>query len=63
MSLYEKVENDIKAAFLLAKTEKGASETLSEDTELKVIQKLVKHLQHYKGYQTSRYCCHDCNYQ
>lgn len=60
MSLYEKVENDIKAAmlakekeklealraikaaFLLAKTEKGASETLSEDTELKVIQKLVK---------------------
>ncbi len=60
MSLYEKVENDIKAAmlakekeklealraikaaFLLAKTEKGASEILSEDTELKVIQKLVK---------------------
>ena len=60
MSLYEKVENDIKAAmlakekeklealraikaaFLLAKTEKGAAETLSEDTELKVIQKLVK---------------------
>ncbi|MBO4602604.1 MAG: GatB/YqeY domain-containing protein [Salinivirgaceae bacterium] len=60
MSLYEKVENDIKtamlakekeklealraikAAFLLAKTEKGASETLSEDVELKVIQKLVK---------------------
>jgi len=60
MSLYEKVENDIKAAmlakekeklealraikaaFLLAKTEKGASETLSEETELKVIQKLVK---------------------
>ena len=60
MSLFEKVENDIKAAmlakekeklealraikaaFLLAKTEKGASETLSEDTELKVIQKLVK---------------------
>ena len=32
----------IKAAFLLAKTEKGAAETLSEDTELKVIQKLVK---------------------
>ena len=60
MSLYQKVENDIKAAmlakekeklealraikaaFLLAKTEKGASETLSEDVELKVIQKLVK---------------------
>lgn len=32
----------IKAAFLLAKTEKGASEELSADTELKVIQKLVK---------------------
>jgi uncharacterized protein len=32
----------VKAAFLLAKTEKGASETLSEDTELKIIQKLVK---------------------
>ena len=60
MSLFEKVENDIKAAmlakekeklealraikaaFLLAKTEKGAAETLSEETELKVIQKLVK---------------------
>ena len=60
MSLYEKVEGDIKtsmlakekektealravkAAFLLAKTEKGASDTLSDDTELKVIQKLVK---------------------
>ena len=60
MSIYEQVENDIKAAmlakekeklealraikaaFLLAKTEKGAAETLSEDTELKVIQKLVK---------------------
>lgn len=60
MSLFEQVENDIKAAmlakekeklealraikaaFLLAKTEKGASDTLSADTELKVVQKLVK---------------------
>ena len=60
MSLYERVESDIKAAmlakerekldalraikaaFLLAKTEKGASETLSEDTELKIVQKLLK---------------------
>jgi uncharacterized protein len=32
----------VKAAFLIAKTEKGASETLSADTELKVIQKLIK---------------------
>lgn len=32
----------IKAALLLAKTEKGASENLSEDTELRVLQKLVK---------------------
>ncbi len=32
----------IKAAFLLAKTEKGASEELSDDAELKIIQKLVK---------------------
>jgi len=32
----------IKAAFLLAKTEKGATETLSADQELKIIQKLVK---------------------
>ena len=58
MSLYEKVENDIKAAmlakekeklealraikaaFLLAKTEKGATETLSEDTELRLFRNL-----------------------
>ncbi len=32
----------IKAALLLAKTEKGASETLSEENEIKVLQKLVK---------------------
>ncbi|MGJ1433721.1 GatB/YqeY domain-containing protein [Sphingobacterium spiritivorum] len=32
----------IKAAILLAKTEKGGSEELSEDTEIKVLQKLVK---------------------
>ena len=32
----------IKAAILLAKTEKGGSEDLSEDTEIKVLQKLVK---------------------
>ena len=32
----------IKAALLVAKTEKGASENLSEDIELKVLQKLVK---------------------
>lgn len=32
----------VKAAFLLAKTEKGASEELSSDTELKIIQKLIK---------------------
>lgn len=32
----------VKAAFLLAKTEKGASDVLSEETELKVMQKLVK---------------------
>jgi uncharacterized protein len=60
MSLYEKVEGDIKAAmlakekeklealravkaaFLMAKTEKGASDVLSEETEIKIIQKLVK---------------------
>jgi uncharacterized protein YqeY len=60
MSLFERVNEDIKnamlskekeklealrsvkAAFLLAKSEKGASETLSPDTELKVVQKLVK---------------------
>ncbi len=32
----------IKAALLVAKTEKGASDMVSEDTELKVLQKLVK---------------------
>lgn len=32
----------IKAAILLAKTEKGSSETLSEEAEIKVLQKLVK---------------------
>ena len=32
----------IKAAFLLAKTEKGAMETLSSETEIKVLQKMVK---------------------
>lgn len=32
----------IKAALLLAKTEKGASETLSGDAEIKVLQRLVK---------------------
>ncbi|MEH6306088.1 GatB/YqeY domain-containing protein [Olivibacter sp. CPCC 100613] len=32
----------IKSALLLAKTEKGASETLTEETEVKVLQKLVK---------------------
>lgn len=32
----------IKAAVLLAKTEKGASEELTEDAELKVLQKLAK---------------------
>ena len=32
----------IKAALLLARTEKGASDNVSEDTELKVLQKLVK---------------------
>ncbi|MVZ64330.1 GatB/YqeY domain-containing protein [Sphingobacterium sp. DK4209] len=32
----------IKAAILLAKTEKGGSEEMSEDTEIKVLQKLVK---------------------
>jgi uncharacterized protein len=60
MSLFDKVNEDIKnamlakekeklealrsvkAAFLLAKSEKGASETLSSDVELKVVQKLVK---------------------
>ena len=32
----------IKAAILNAKTEKGASDILSEDTEMKLLQKLVK---------------------
>jgi len=32
----------IKAAILLAKTEKGPSEALTEDAELKVLQKLAK---------------------
>lgn len=32
----------IKAALLMARTEKGASENVSEETELKVLQKLVK---------------------
>lgn len=40
----EKLEalRSIKAAFLVAKTEKGASDVLSEDAEIKIIQKLVK---------------------
>lgn len=60
MSLFDQVNQDIKAAmlarekdklealraiksaFLLAKTEKGGSTELSADTELKIIQKLVK---------------------
>ncbi len=32
----------IKAALLLAKTEKGGSEELNEDAEIKILQKLVK---------------------
>ncbi len=32
----------IKAALLLAKTEKGSTEEVSEDAELKILQKLVK---------------------
>ncbi|WP_134088373.1 GatB/YqeY domain-containing protein [Olivibacter sp. XZL3] len=32
----------IKSALLLAKTEKGAGETLTEEVEIKVLQKLVK---------------------
>ena len=32
----------VKAALLLAKTEKGAQDTLTEDAEIKVLQKLVK---------------------
>lgn len=40
----EKLEalRSVKAAFLLAKTEKGASEVLPPDTEIKIVQKLVK---------------------
>src|SRR5580692_2506436 len=32
----------IKSALLLARTEKGASEEISEETEIKVLQKLIK---------------------
>ncbi len=32
----------IKSALLLARTEKGASEDISEETEIKVLQKLIK---------------------
>ena len=32
----------IKAAFLLAKTEKGSGEEMTEDGELKILQKLIK---------------------
>ncbi len=32
----------IKSALLLAKTEKGASDTLTHETEIKVLQKLIK---------------------
>ncbi|MFC4211451.1 GatB/YqeY domain-containing protein [Pedobacter lithocola] len=32
----------IKAAILLAKTEKGASEEIDEETEMKILQKLIK---------------------
>ena len=32
----------IKSALLLARTEKGASEELSQETEIKVLQKLIK---------------------
>jgi uncharacterized protein len=32
----------IKSALLLARTEKGASEDLSQETEIKVLQKLIK---------------------
>lgn len=32
----------IKSAFLLAKTEKGAQDELTDDVELKIIQKLIK---------------------
>jgi uncharacterized protein len=60
MSLFDKINDDIKAAmlakekekleairgvkaaFLIAKTEKGASDELSDDAAIKVMQKLVK---------------------
>lgn len=32
----------VKTALLVAKTEKGASETITEDTEIKILQRLVK---------------------
>jgi uncharacterized protein YqeY len=32
----------IKAALLLAKTEKGSAEEMTEDTEMKILQKLIK---------------------
>jgi len=32
----------IKAAILLARTEKGSAEEMTEDTELKILQKLIK---------------------
>jgi uncharacterized protein YqeY len=32
----------IKSALLLARTEKGSSEEITEDTELKILQKLIK---------------------
>lgn len=40
----EKLESlrAIKAAILVAKTQKGAAEEMSEDAELKILQKLVK---------------------
>lgn len=40
----EKLEalRSVKAAFLMAKTEKGASDELSDDAALKIVQKLVK---------------------
>ena len=40
----EKLESlrAIKAALLLEKTQKGAAEELSEDIEMKILQKLVK---------------------
>ena len=45
----------IKSALLLARTEKGASEDLTEETELRVLQKLIKQrkdsLEIYQGQQ------------